>query len=141
MQDLDQILEQLAGSYDETPYFSNAFKWCAPGYIRAAAHLYEITLPEVLREIMLWHSVDLASINERIQKSREVLPFLMQGMATHNPLHSMLNRLVRNIPTSSDSDYYLAHEYLEHHNKPHVSQRLCSHSAAAIIRLCGGQKL
>lgn len=43
MQDLDHILEKLAGSYDETPYFSNALKWCASGYIRAAAHLYGIT--------------------------------------------------------------------------------------------------
>lgn len=237
MQDLDQILERLADSYEETPYFSNAFKWCAPGYIRAAAHLYGVKLPEVatarileigcaaggnclpaaflypkativgidisvtqiregqgvikraglkniqlyamclteitpefgqfdyiimhgvlswvpeeiqpalfrvcqqnlspkgaayisfntypgwkahelLREMMLWHSAEAASTKERIQKSRELLPFLMQSMAAHNPLQSMLHQIVKNIPTSSNSDYYLAHEYLELHNNP-----------------------
>lgn len=237
MQDLDQVLERLAASYEETPYLSNAFKWCAPGYIRAAAHLYGVKLPEVatarileigcaaggnclpaaflypkativgidisvtqiregqgvikraglkniqlyamclteitpefgqfdyiimhgvlswvpeeiqpalfrvcqqnlspkgaayisfntypgwkahelLREMMLWHSAEAASTKERIQKSRELLPFLMQSMAAHNPLQSMLHQIVKNIPTSSNSDYYLAHEYLELHNNP-----------------------
>lgn len=47
MQNLDQVLERLADSYEETPYFSNAFKWCAPGYIRAAAYLYGVKLPAV----------------------------------------------------------------------------------------------
>lgn len=237
MRGLDRILEQLANSYEEIPYFSNAFKWCAPGYIRAAAHMYGITLPavstarileigcaaggnclpaaflypnanivgidiseaqiqegqgvikraglkniqlytmclseitpewgefdyiilhgvlswvpaeiqpaifkicqqnlsaegaayisfntypgwkayELLREMMLWHSIDSASAQERIQVSRDLLPFLKQGMAKSNPLQSIFNHVVQGIPTSSDNDYYVAHEYLELHNNP-----------------------
>src|SRR5690625_1770223 len=43
----DQFLTGLADSYDRQPYFSNVFPWSAPGYIRAAAHLYGIQSPPV----------------------------------------------------------------------------------------------
>lgn len=40
-------LESLKASYEQVPYLSNAFKWCAPGYLRAVAHLYGVELPKV----------------------------------------------------------------------------------------------
>ena len=43
----DQFLAGLAESYDRQPYFSNVFPWSAPGYVRAAAHLYGIQTPPV----------------------------------------------------------------------------------------------
>ncbi len=48
MQKLEsQFLAGLAESYDRQPYFSNVFPWSAPGYVRAAAHLYGVDTPPV----------------------------------------------------------------------------------------------
>lgn len=47
MGQLEAVLHQLATSYDAFPYFSNAFKWCAPGHLRAVAYLYGLNAPPV----------------------------------------------------------------------------------------------
>ena len=48
MQELySDFLARLADSYNRQPYFSNVFPWSAPGYLRAAAHLYGLDTPPV----------------------------------------------------------------------------------------------
>ena len=47
MTKIEQMVEQVAESYNSFPYDSHAFKWCSPAYIRAAAYLYGVDLPPV----------------------------------------------------------------------------------------------
>lgn len=47
------LLDSMADAYDQQPYFSHVFPWSAPGYIRAAAHLYGIQTPPVARARIL----------------------------------------------------------------------------------------
>jgi ubiquinone/menaquinone biosynthesis C-methylase UbiE len=42
MSDSGAALSHIAQSYDDTPYMSHAFFYCAPGHLRAAAHLYGV---------------------------------------------------------------------------------------------------
>lgn len=232
----DQFLSNLAESYDRQPYFSNVFPWSAPGYVRAAAHLYGLYTPpvanarilelgcaaggncipiaslypeaevvgvdiskrqiavgqqvikqvglknirllnscfsqlpqdlgqfdyiiahgvwswvpevvqqallrvcqqhlhpqgaayisfntypgwklqEVFREAMLFHCQQFGAPTN-VPRAREVLPFFIHGLAAENPLHEALAAQARSIPTGTENDYYIAHEYLELHNLP-----------------------
>src|SRR5690625_669955 len=45
--------DSLADAYDQPPYFSHVVHSSAPGYIRAAAHLYGIQTPPVARARIL----------------------------------------------------------------------------------------
>lgn len=45
--DLSDDMQELADTYNSYPYYSGAFKWCAPAYMRAAAHLYGWQAPAV----------------------------------------------------------------------------------------------
>src|SRR5699024_12290083 len=54
MQELySDFLARLADSYNRQPYFSNVFPWGAPGYLRAAAHLYGLHTPPVAKARIL----------------------------------------------------------------------------------------
>ena len=53
MADIEQMLEQVAASYNTFPYDSHAFKWCSPAYIRAVAYLYGVDLPPVQKARVL----------------------------------------------------------------------------------------
>ncbi len=45
--DLPDDIKELADTYNAYPYYSGAFKWSAPGYLRASAHLYGWNAPEL----------------------------------------------------------------------------------------------
>lgn len=51
--DLPDQMQELADTYNAYPYYSGAFKWSAPGYMRAAAYLYGWQGPAVKRARIL----------------------------------------------------------------------------------------
>src|SRR5699024_2464777 len=73
---------------------------------------------ETLRELMLWHSRDSKEIQHKVDKAREVIPFLEEGVSSHNLLQPAKEYLATQLPNCESQNYYLAHEYLELHNNP-----------------------
>lgn len=256
MTKIEQMVEQVAESYNSFPYDSHAFKWCSPAYIRAAAYLYGVDLPpvqnarvleigcasggnslpfafmypeaeivaidiseaqiaqgqdivkraqlsnismhtmcmtelpndlapfdyviahgvlswipkqmqpqlfkaiqkslspnggaylsfntypgwrarETLRELMLWHSRDSKEIQHKVDKAREVIPFLEEGVSSHNLLQPAKEYLATQLPNCESQNYYLAHEYLELHNNPLYFKHMIDFAEQANLRYVG----
>ena len=256
MTDIEQMLEQIAESYNSFPYDSHAFKWCSPAYIRAVAYLYGVDLPPVakarvleigcaaggnslpfgfmypeaeimgidiaeaqiaegqhiidkaqltnislqtmnmtdlsedlepfdyviahgvlswipkvvqrqlfqiiekslhkggaayvsfntypgwraresLRDLMLWHSRELEDMQSKVDKAREVIPFLEEGVSPHNLLQPAKEYLAGQLPDCESQDYYLAHEYLELHNNPLYLGQMMTFAADANLCYIG----
>ncbi|UDG77742.1 methyltransferase regulatory domain-containing protein [Achromobacter sp. 77] len=49
----DRLTQAISDAYDETPYLSLPFSYTAPGSLRAVAHLYGISSPELNRARVL----------------------------------------------------------------------------------------
>lgn len=49
----DRLTQAISDAYDETPYLSLPFSYTAPGSLRAVAHLYGISAPELNRARVL----------------------------------------------------------------------------------------
>ena len=256
MTDVEQMLAQVAESYNTMPYESHAFKWCSPAYIRAAAYLYGVDLPAVqyarvleigcaaggnslpfafmypdadivaidiaeaqiaegqrivkqaqlknislknmsmtelpndlepfdyviahgvlswipkqtqtqifrvveqslgsnggayisfntypgwraresLRDLMLWHSRGIEDLQDKVDRAREVIPFLAEGVSPHNLLQAAKEYLAAQLPDCESQDYYLAHEYLELHNHPLYLVQMTALAEQANLRYVG----
>ena len=256
MSDIEQMLEQVADSYNTFPYDSHAFKWCSPAYIRAAAYLYGVDLPpvqtarvleigcaaggnslpfafmypdaeitaidisetqiqqgqaivdraglknislrtlsmtelpedfgtfdyviahgvlswipkivqpqlfkaietslqpnggayvsfntypgwrarETLRDLMLWHCRGMDDMQDKVDKAREVIPFLEEGVSPHNLLQPAKEYLAAQLPDCESQDYYLAHEYLELHNNPLYLKHMINYAEKSNLRYVG----
>lgn len=71
---------------------------------------------DIVRDAMLMHSHDAGSDDDRLDSAKAVLNLLSDGIAASNPLAPSLRGAVAQLRTQSD--YYVAHEYLETFNNP-----------------------
>lgn len=92
---------------------------------------------ESLRDLMLWHSRDVENIQDKVDRAREVIPFLEEGVSPHNLLQAAKEYLVAQLPDCESQDYYLAHEYLELHNNPLYLRDMMSFAEQANLRYVG----
>lgn len=71
---------------------------------------------DIVRDAMLLHSHGVESEEARLSSAKAVLNLLSEGLATSNPLAPSLRAAVAQL--RKQSDYYIAHEYLETFNNP-----------------------
>lgn len=108
----------------------------------AGAYLSFNTYPgwrarETLRDLMLWHSRDVEEIQDKVDRAREVIPFLEEGVSSHNLLQPAKEYLAAQLPHCESQDYYLAHEYLELHNNPLYFKQMIELAEQANLRYVG----
>lgn len=92
---------------------------------------------ETLRELMLWHSRDVEEIQNKVDRAREVIPFLEEGVSPHNLLQPAKEYLATQLPDCESQDYYLAHEYLELHNNPLYFKQMIDFAEQNNLRYIG----
>lgn len=92
---------------------------------------------ETLRDLMLWHCRGVDDIQDKVDKAREVIPFLEEGVSPHNLLQPAKEYLAAQLPECESQDYYLAHEYLELHNNPLYLKQMMTYAKKANLRYVG----
>ncbi|HEY9280508.1 MAG TPA: class I SAM-dependent methyltransferase [Eoetvoesiella sp.] len=71
---------------------------------------------DIVRDAMLLHSHSATNDEEKLASAKAMLTLLSDGLAASNPLASALRGAVGQV--QKQSDYYVAHEYLEAFNSP-----------------------
>ncbi|WP_397474212.1 methyltransferase regulatory domain-containing protein [Pusillimonas sp.] len=71
---------------------------------------------DIVRDAMLLHSHGVESEEDKLASAKAVLNLLSEGLAGNNPLAPSLRGAVAQL--RKQSDYYIAHEYLEAFNNP-----------------------
>lgn len=71
---------------------------------------------DIVRDAMLLHAHSVEKEEDRLPAAKAMLNLLSDGIAADNPLAPSLRAAVAQ--TRKQSDYYLAHEYLETFNNP-----------------------
>ncbi|MFD2851496.1 class I SAM-dependent methyltransferase [Eoetvoesiella caeni] len=71
---------------------------------------------DIVRDAMLLHSHSATSDEEKLSSAKAMLTLLSDGLAASNPLAPSLRAAVAQL--QKQSDYYVAHEYLETFNAP-----------------------
>lgn len=71
---------------------------------------------DIVRDAMLLHSHSASSDGDRLASAKAMLNLLSDGIAPNNPLAPSLRAAVAQL--QKQSDYYIAHEYLEMFNNP-----------------------
>lgn len=71
---------------------------------------------EILRDAMMLHSHGAETADEKLARAKAMLTLMSDGLAAGNPLTPSLHGAAEKLKTQSD--YYVAHEYLETFNTP-----------------------
>ena len=71
---------------------------------------------DIVRDAMILHSHGARNDEEKLARAKSMLALLSHGLSARNPLAASLRGAVENL--QKQSDYYLAHEYLETFNNP-----------------------
>lgn len=74
-------------------------------------------LNKMLREMMLYHTREFCSVQEKLDKSKRLLKFFMNAIKDKFDAYSLFLKKELDLINQLD-DHYVSHEYLEEYNEP-----------------------